>query len=86
MGRIFLYLLFFYVFFYVVKLLLKILFGPRRGIGTDAEPEELVQDPYCLTYISKRVALKKRVSGKDVYFCREECLRKYLADRRTSEI
>ena len=86
MVRTVLYILFFFVFYYLVRLLLKILFGPRRGIETEAEPEELVQDPYCLTYLSKRVAVKKRVSGKDVYFCREECFRKYLETRETSKI
>ncbi len=85
MARIFLYILFFLFFYYFLKLLSRVLFGPRREMGRDGEPEELVQDPICLTYLSKRVALKKRISGKDVYFCREECLRKYLEARDTSK-
>jgi YHS domain-containing protein len=43
-----------------------------------SEPEELVQDPYCQTYIPKRSALKKRVAGRDYYFCNRDCLKRYL--------
>jgi YHS domain-containing protein len=50
----------------------------RRKVNMRDEPEELVQDPYCRTYIPKRSAVKKRIAGKDCYFCNPDCLRKYL--------
>ncbi len=86
MVRAILYILFFSIFYYLLRLFLKALFGPGRSTQRDSEPEELVQDPYCLTYLSKRIAIKKRVSGKDVYFCKEECFRNYLEARDTSKI
>jgi YHS domain-containing protein len=54
--------------------------GPslRKNVKKRDEPEELVQDPYCQTYIPKRSAVKKRIGGKDCYFCNSECLKKYL--------
>ena len=76
------YILFFFIFYYFFKLLLKGLFGQRKQVDKNPEAEELVQDPYCRTYISRRLAIKKRVSGKEVHFCGEECLRNYLKDRR----
>lgn len=82
MVRAVLYILFFFVFYYVLKLFLRMLFNPGTRKKTDPEAEELVQDPCCLTYISKRVALKKKISGKEVHFCGEECLRSYLKDHQ----
>jgi YHS domain-containing protein len=52
-------------------------FFRKKGKRRD-EPEELVQDLYCQTYIPKGSAVKKRIAGKDCYFCNPECLRKYL--------
>jgi YHS domain-containing protein len=50
----------------------------RKTMDRRSEPEELVQDPYCETYIPKRSALKKRIAGRDYYFCNRECLKRYL--------
>jgi YHS domain-containing protein len=48
-------------------------FGKRKD-----EVEELVQDPYCQTYIPKRSALRKRLFGRNYYFCKKECLEKFI--------
>jgi len=80
MVRTVLYILFFFVFYYVFTLFLKTLFGRGTKKKTDPEAEELVQDPCCLTYISKRVAIRKRISGKEFHFCGKECLRNYMKD------
>jgi YHS domain-containing protein len=57
---------------------MKVVFSSRkRGVGK-SEPEELVQDPYCQTYIPKKIALKKRVAGRNYYFCNKECLKRFL--------
>ena len=80
MVRTFVYILFFFVFYYVLKLFLRTWFGLGTKGKTDSEAEELVQDPCCLTYISKRVAIRKRISGKEFHFCGKECLRNYMKD------
>ncbi len=48
---------------------------PGRGAGG----EDLVEDPYCHTYIPLSNALKTSVEGKDVYFCSKKCLEKFKA-------
>lgn len=41
------------------------------------EPETLVQDPVCLTFIPRRNALKVVQGGKDYFFCSEGCLKRF---------
>jgi uncharacterized protein len=43
-----------------------------------SEAEELVQDPYCQTYIPKESAVRKKINGRMLHFCNQECLRNYL--------
>jgi len=50
----------------------------RKRMSRETQPEELVQDPYCQTYIPKRSALKKKVAGRVHYFCNQGCMKKYL--------
>jgi len=42
------------------------------------EPEELVQDPVCQTFIPRREALKAQKDGRDYFFCSEGCLKRFL--------
>jgi YHS domain-containing protein len=66
------------ILYYVLQFFIRdILFRNRKTDDRD-EPEELVQDPYCQTYIPKRTALKKRVGGGVLYFCNQECMERYL--------
>jgi len=44
---------------------------PRSIVG-----EDLVQDPYCGTYVPITSAHKATVDGKTMYFCSRECLEK----------
>jgi uncharacterized protein len=57
----------------------------RKRLNRESDPEELVQDPYCQTYIPKRTAVKKRVEGRDYYFCSKECLRKFLDEKKSQK-
>jgi uncharacterized protein len=50
----------------------------RKKTSGEPGPEELVQDPYCQTYIPKNSALKKKISGEMLYFCNHECMENYL--------
>ncbi len=84
MIRVLLYILFFFIFYLFSRLILNGLFGQKKVAGSEPQAEELVRDPYCQTYLSKKLALKKRVSGKDLHFCSEKCLRHYLEDHKTS--
>jgi uncharacterized protein len=78
MWRFILFILSVTILYYVLKTLTKNVPSLRKKTNRDHEPEELIQDPYCQTYIPKGSAVKKRIGGKDYYFCNQECLRKYL--------
>ena len=64
--------------FTVLRSLMKGLLGQRNKQNTGLEAEELVQDPCCQTYIPKRTALRKKVGGREYYFCNKECVTKFL--------
>ena len=78
MARFIFFFLLLVVFYHVFIYLVRKMFFSNKRTDPNAEPEELVQDPSCQTYISKRLAVKKRIAGKDHYFCNPECLRNYL--------
>ena len=78
MARFILFFLLFVAFYQVLTYLVRKMFFSNKRTDREAEPEELVQDPYCQTYIPKKSALKKRIAGRDCYFCNPECQRKYL--------
>jgi len=46
---------------------------------TSALGEELVEDPYCHTYIPISQAYRKEIAGKEHYFCSKECSEKYIS-------
>jgi YHS domain-containing protein len=46
--------------------------GPRPE-----EPEVLVQDTICGTFIPRREALKLHKDGQDYFFCSEGCLQRF---------
>jgi len=77
MARLIFFIVVVFILYYVLHFLIK---NPslRKTVNRRDEPEELVQDPYCQTYVPKGSAVKKRIAGKDCYFCNSECLRKYL--------
>lgn len=55
--------------------------GSDRAGSAESRPEiddEMVQDPYCQTYIPKRDGLRTRVGGEVLYFCSETCRDRYI--------
>jgi len=49
--------------------------GPR--VTRPKEPEVLVQDPVCGTFIPRKEALKFQKDGQDYFFCSEGCLQRF---------
>jgi YHS domain-containing protein len=43
--------------------------------------EDLVEDPYCHTYIPLSDACQKSVRGKTLYFCSKKCLEEFMASQ-----
>jgi YHS domain-containing protein len=78
MLRLILFILIFLALYYLFRFLMKGMFSLQKRKSNGSEPEELVQDPYCQTYIPIRSALRKRIKGRDYYFCNQDCLNKFL--------
>ena len=78
MGRLVLLIILGLVLYTVLHLLIKELSPGKRNARREAELEELVQDPFCQTYIPKQSALHRKILGKDCYFCSKKCLTDYL--------
>jgi YHS domain-containing protein len=49
---------------------------PAQAPGSQ-EPEELVKDPVCGTFVPRRDALKAQKDGQDYFFCSEGCLKRF---------
>jgi len=78
MSRLILFVLLFLLLYAILRIFTKGITIGRKKIYEETKPEELVQDPCCQTYIPKRSAIRKRVSGRDYYFCKQECLKKFI--------
>jgi YHS domain-containing protein len=48
-----------------------------RPLDRDQEPDVLVQDPVCKTFIPRREALTAHRGGTTYYFCSEGCLKRF---------
>jgi YHS domain-containing protein len=44
--------------------------------------EDLVQDPFCRTYVPKSQAYVREIEGRQQFFCSRECCEKYLSDKK----
>lgn len=68
------------ILFYVLYRLVKGFLGSGKEIGgrhNGGVIDEMVQDPFCKTYIPRREALKRVVNGETHYFCSRECATKF---------
>jgi len=48
-----------------------------RPVTKDQEPDLLVQDPVCKTFIPRREALRAEKGGTTYFFCSEGCLKRF---------
>lgn len=62
----------------LLPLIRRVSARPRRR--PPAEPDELVKDPVCQTYVLRSRAVTRLQRGEPVYFCSAECARRH-ADR-----
>lgn len=54
-------------------------FTQSHGTITD----EMVMDPHCRVYIPKREAITAKIGGETLYFCSNECKKKYLEEKHS---
>ncbi len=50
----------------------------RSGPDRSSQVSDMVQDPHCGVYIARKDAFPGRTRNGIVFFCSEECYRKYL--------
>ncbi len=66
--------------FYLLYRLLRGWIAPRKKFQRNDNPgaiDEMVQDPFCKTYVPKREAKRKVIKGKEYLFCSEKCAEKF---------
>jgi YHS domain-containing protein len=74
----------------LVLLIFRGLFGPRlptskpnkrRTRAGGPDEEVLVRDPACGIYLPRTTGIKRKVRGKEHYFCSKDCLEAFQAGR-----
>jgi YHS domain-containing protein len=68
-------------------LISQLLFSKRRvrhetgrRVSTEVA-EEMVRDPVCEVYLPRADAIRRKVQGRDYFFCSPGCLDKFLVRR-----
>ena len=54
-----------------------------RPLEKEREPDVLVQDPVCKTFIPRREALRTEKNGTTYFFCSEGCLKRFLSSDKS---
>ena len=74
-----------YVGYRVMKMFRRVKSQEVKGYRMEDMPsrgEDLVQDPFCKTYVPKSQAYFKEIEGRPQYFCSRECCEKYLSGKQ----
>jgi YHS domain-containing protein len=79
--------LLFAILIYILYRIVKGFWGSAKQIhksrNTAGVIDEMVQDPFCETYVPRREAVRKVIDGKEYFFCSTECAEKYEAQKRS---
>lgn len=78
--------LFIVILGYLLYRTLKGIFATRRVLKRDQGGgviNEMVQDPFCKTYIPKMESKKRRIGGQEFYFCSDECADKFEEEEKS---
>ena len=68
---------------YILYRVLKALFGAAKSVRDSVSPgtvDEMVQDPYCKTYVPLRDSQKRVVNGREQFFCSRDCADKFMKE------
>lgn len=68
------------VFAYLLYRLFKGLLGQKKEAPRKKPVgviDEMVQDPFCKTYIPRREAYRRVLGGEEILFCSKECADKF---------
>ena len=69
----------------IYRLIKWIIFAPRIKANdlrehqtSEIKGEDLIEDPFCHTYVPLSQAHKVLIDGQAVYFCSQKCFEKYI--------
>ena len=48
-----------------------------QGGGALTDPNQMVQDPVCKTFVPRSNAVSERIGGQTYYFCSPACAKKF---------
>jgi len=75
----------------IIVILIYILYRLIRGFfvqsgkisrgRADGVIDEMVQDPFCKTYIPRREAVRRVLENKEIFFCSKECADRFEAEK-----
>lgn len=69
-------IIYFAIIYFVINFI-KALISPKNSNKSKDSGEDMVEDPYCGTFIPKSSALEKKAGGEKLYFCSKECWQQY---------
>lgn len=81
-------IIFLAVLAYILYRLIKGVFSPKTRIDRRKPGgviDEMVQDPFCGTYIPKRESIRRVLEGQEYLFCSDECADKFELQMKESE-
>jgi YHS domain-containing protein len=73
-------LIIFVILAYVLYRLVKGVFSPKAKVyrgSAQGFVDEMVQDPFCKTYVPRRDSVRRVIQGQEVFFCSDDCADKY---------
>ena len=73
-------LIFFGILAYLLYRIVKGIFSPKAKVHRGSPQgivDEMVQDPFCKTYIPRRDAVRRVIQGQEYWFCSDDCAAKY---------
>jgi uncharacterized protein len=74
-----------FILIYILYRLLKGVFkmgGKNYHKDSAGMISEMVQDPYCKTYIPRGEAYRKVLDGREIFFCSKECAEKFELEEK----
>ena len=81
-------IIFLAVLAYILYRLVKGVFSARTKIDRRKPGgviDEMVQDPFCGTYIPRRESVRRVIEGQEHLFCSDECADKFALQKKESE-
>ena len=52
------------------------MWGQANG-GALSDPNQMIQDPVCKTFVPKGTAVSERIGGQTYYFCSSSCAKQF---------